>query len=108
MTTVVIPFAPPATRTDGTPLPADQIKQIDFELSADNGQTWTNVGHRAGTDTSLTLQDLDVGQYLLRDYVTDTQNPALTSDFSPVAGFQIKAPVLAAPSPALIGTPVVS
>lgn len=107
MTTVVIPFTPPTTRTDGTPLPAEQIKQIDLELSADNGQTWTSVGHRAGTDTSITLQDLDVGQYLVRDFVTDTQSPALTSDFSPVAGFEIKAPVLAAPNFAMLGTPTV-
>ena len=103
MTTIVIPFTAPTQRKDGTPLPPEQIKQIDFELSADNGQTWTSIGHRAGTDTSLTLQDLDVGQYLVRDYVTDTQTPALTSDFSSVAGFEIKAPVLAAPNAALIG-----
>jgi len=108
MTTVVIPFTAPTSRKDGAALPVDQIKQIDFEISADNGQTWTNVGHRAGNDTSLTLQDLDVGQYLIRDYVTDTQNPPLTSDFSNVVGFEIKAPVLAAPSPAVIGAPVVS
>jgi hypothetical protein len=108
MTTVVIPFTPPTARKDGSPLPAEQIAKIDFEISADNGQTWTSVGHRAGTDTSLTLQDLDVGQYLVRDFVTDTQGPPLTSDFSSVVGFEIKAPVLAAPLPAVIGTPVVT
>lgn len=108
MSTVTIPFVPPNQRKDGTALPPEQIKQIDFEISADNGQTWTSVGHRAGTDTSLTLQDLDVGQYLIRDFVTDTQVPPLTSDFSAPVGFEIKAPVLAAPNPAVIGTPVVS
>lgn len=108
MTTIVIPFTAPTQRTDGTPLPPEQIKQIDFEISADNGVTWTSIGHRAGTDTSLTLQDLDVGQYLVRDFVTDTQNPPLTSDFSPVGGFEIKPPKLAAPNPAIIGTITVS
>lgn len=108
MTTVVIPFTTPTTRTDSTALPIEQIKQVDFEISADNGQRWSSVGHRAGNDSSLTLQDLDVGQYLIRDFVTDTQNPPLTSDFSNVVGFEIKAPVLAAPNAAVIGTPVVS
>lgn len=108
MADVLIPFTAPTARKDGTALPVDQIKQIDFELSADNGTTWTNVGHRAGTDTSITLQALDVGQYLVRDYVTDTQEPPLTSDFSPVAGFEVKAPPLAAPNFAVLGTPVVT
>lgn len=108
MSTVVIPFTIPTQRKDSTALPVEQIKQIDFELSADNGQTWTSIGHRAASDSSITLQDLDVGQYLVRDFVTDTQTPSLTSDFSSPVGFEIKAPTLAAPNPALLGTPVVS
>lgn len=108
MADVTIPFTVPTSRKDGSALPVDQIAQIDFELSADNGQTWTNVGHRAGTDSSITLQSMDVGQYLVRDYVTDTQVPPLTSDFSPVVGFEVKAPPLAAPNFAAIGTPVVT
>jgi hypothetical protein len=108
MADVTIPFTVPTSRKDGSALPVDQIAQVDFELSADNGQTWTNVGHRAGTDSSITLQSIDVGQYLVRDYVTDTQVPPLTSDFSPVVGFEVKAPPLAAPNFAAIGTPVVT
>lgn len=108
MSTVTISFTPPTKRKDDTALPPEQIKQIDFELSADNGTTWTNVGHRAANDSNLVLQDLDVGQYLIRDYVTDTQNPALTSDFSAPFGFEIKAPQLAAPNPAVITGVVVA
>lgn len=108
MADVVIPFVAPTTRKDGTVLPANQVAKIDFEISADNGTTWTSVGHRAGSDSSITLQGLDVGQYLVRDYVTDTQEPPLTSDFSAVVGFEIKAPALAAPNAAVLGTPVVT
>src|SRR3972149_1341679 len=99
MADVTIPFAPPDKRKDGSALAPSQIKQIDFDLSGDNGATWTGVGHRAGTDTSITLQGLDVGQYLVRGYTTDTQEPAFTSDFSAVVGFVVPAPALAAPMP---------
>ena len=108
MADVTIPFAPPDKRKDGSALAPSQIKQIDFDLSGDNGSTWTGVGHRAGTDTSITLQGLDVGQYLVRGYTTDTQEPAFTSDFSSVVGIDIKAPALAAPMPPVLGTPIIT
>jgi hypothetical protein len=108
MSDVTIPVTAPTTRKDGTLLAAAEIAQMDFELSSDNGATYTNVGHAAANQTEFRLQALDPGSYLVRATATDTQNPPLTSDFSPVVGFQIAAPALAAPSAPTLGTPVVS
>lgn len=106
---VTIPFALPTQRKDGSALTAAEIAQVDFELSNDNGATYTSVGHRAATDTSITLQGLDADvDYLVRAFDTDTQSPALTSDFSAPVGFKIPKPALAAPNPPVLGTPTVS
>lgn len=108
MSDVSIPVTAPTTRKDGSPLASGDIAQMDFELSSDNGATYTNVGHAAANQTEFKLQSLDPGSYLVRATATDTQTPALTSDFSPVVGFQIAAPALAAPSPPALGSPVVT
>jgi hypothetical protein len=108
MADVTIPVTAPTTRKDGSALAATDIAQMDFELSSDNGATYTNVGHAAANQTEFKLQALDPGSYLVRATATDTQNPPLTSDFSPVVAFQIAAPALAAPNPPTLGTPVVS
>lgn len=110
MSDVSIPVTAPTTRKDGTALMAAEIARLDFELSSDNGLTYTNVGHAAAGQTSFVLQGVDPGNYLVRSTATDTQTPPLTSDFSPVVAFQIAPPVvvLAAPSPPTLGTPVVT
>lgn len=108
MADVSIPVTAPTTRKDGSALAISDIAQMDFELSSDNGQTYTNVGHTAANATEFKLQSLDPGSYLVRSTATDAQTPPLTSDFSPVVGFQIAAPALAAPSPPSLGSPVVS
>jgi len=108
MADVTIPVTAPTSRKDGSALAPTDIAQMDFELSSDNGTTYTNVGHAAANQTSFVLQGLDPGSYLVRATATDTQNPPLTSDFSPVVGFQIAPPQLAAPNAPILGTPVVS
>jgi hypothetical protein len=108
MSDVSIPVTAPTTRKDGSTLPPEQLARLDFELSSDNGQSYTNVGHAAANQTEFKLQSLDPGSYLVRSTATDTQDPPLTSDFSAVVGFQIAAPALAAPNPPVLGTPVVT
>lgn len=106
--TVVIPVTAPTTRIDGVPLPPEQIARIDFELTLDGGQSWHNVGHCAGTETSYTLQGLDVGTYSMRDFVTDTQVPPKISAHSEPVSFVVQPEELAPPNPAVLGTPTVN
>lgn len=111
MADVTVPVTAPTSRKDGTALPIAQIARLDFELSADNGASFTNVGHQAATETSFKLQGLDAGSYLVRSTATDTQDPPLTSDFSSAVSFQVAAippAALAAPSAPVLGTPIVT
>src|SRR5689334_3706434 len=66
MADVTIPVTAPTTRKDGSALAATDIAQMDFELSSDNGATYTNVGHAAANQTEFKLQALDPGSYLVR------------------------------------------
>jgi len=100
---VTIPFTPPVARADEQALPPNEIDRIDFEVSSDNGVTWTSVGHTAGTATSITVAGLAAGHYLARDTVTDTSTPPLVSEYSPSFSFEVAADTLAPPKPAIIG-----
>lgn len=106
--TVQIPFTAPTTRKDNSTLAATDIAQIDFEISSDNGESWVSVGHTDANGSPFVVSDLDTDvPYLFRNFVTDTQKPPLTSDFSASVSVRIPPPVLAAPNPAAMGTPVI-
>lgn len=106
--TVKIPFTLPATRKDDTPLAAADVARVDVEISSDNGQTWVSVGHTDAAGSPFVVSDLDTDvPYLFRAFVTDKQNPPLTSDFSAPVSVRIPPPVLAAPNAPTLGTPVI-
>lgn len=108
MADIRIPVTAPTKRKDGSDLPLSQLARFDFELSSDNGGTFTHVGSVAPDATEFALQGLDTGTYLVRATATDTQDPPLVSDFSSVVSFQVRPPVLAAPNPPSLGTPIVT
>lgn len=108
MATVSIPITTPTTRSDGSSLDPSEIARMDVELSADNGQTFTNVGQAAPGQPTFDLSGLSPGSYLSRSTCTDNQDPPLTSAFSNVVSFVVPIPALAPPSPPVLGTPSVS
>ena len=101
-----IPFTIPTTRIDGSALAASSIARIEFFVSTDSGANYVSAGHAAPDATNFPFEATDVGTYLFKAEVVDTQNPALTSLDSNIVSFAIAPPVLAAPNAPVLGTPV--
>jgi len=106
MTIIKIPVTAPTTRIDGNALAITDLARIEFFVSTDNGQNYVSAGHSAPDATSFNFEATDPGTYLFKAEAVDLQSPPLTSLDSAVVQFTIAPPVLAAPSPPTLGTPV--
>lgn len=103
---IKIPFTIPTQRVDGTSLAPGEIDRIEFFVSTDNGQNYVSAGHASADQTEFPFEASDPGTYLFKDQVVDTQSPPRFSPDSPVVSFTIASPPLAAPKPAILGTPL--
>lgn len=75
MKTAVINWELPTTRTSGGPLPANEISGTQVALSADGGSTFTVLQNVPAAEVqSITIPDLEVGTWVVRFVVSDTQN----------------------------------
>lgn len=90
----------PVTRSDAsaTPLKPGDLAFILVEMSADNGQNYTDVGHAAPGQQSFDQDLTDPGTFLFKLAAVDTQTPPMTSPDSIVVSVTVPVPQLAAPN----------
>jgi predicted phage tail protein len=69
---MTIAWALPTKRSDGTALPANEVKESEVALSADNGATWSVLGTVPNNTTQTFNKDLAPGAYKARVVVIDT------------------------------------
>lgn len=95
MSTAVITWDLPVTRTDGSALAPSDIAGVDvFDMAS--ATPAVAIGTASGPATSFSTGDLSVGDHGFTLVVVDTAGRR--SDASPVAIGTVPAPVIAAPS----------
>ena len=97
MSTAKLTWKDPTTRSDGTPL--NTLAYINVLMSADNGNTYTKVGHAAPAQQQFSQDLTDAGTYQFKFNATDAQTPPLTSADSVVVSVTVPPPELPPPSP---------
>lgn len=74
--TMTIAWTLPTKRSDGSALPANEVKESEVALSSDVGVTWSVLGTVANGATQTFNKDLAPGKYKVRVTVFDTLGQA--------------------------------
>lgn len=73
MANLLIAWVLPTVRESGRPLPVEQIKHVEIDISAD-GVNFANLGAFTPDLLATEVSDLDIGQWLVRGVVVDTKD----------------------------------
>jgi len=71
MANVVVSWALPTTRENGTPLKISDIKDVEIKLSADGGKTFGVFGHYSTDVLSTIMTELEAGVWVVGASVRD-------------------------------------
>lgn len=64
----------PTERESGRPIPLNELAGTQVSLSADAGANWTEIDNvPAGAEQTVSVQDLDNGDWIVRFEVADTE-----------------------------------
>jgi len=98
MATAHLTWVDPTQRTDGSALKPGELAFIEVQMSTDNGNTYSDVGHAAPGQQMFDQPLTASGTYLFKLNAVDTQTPPATSADSAVVSLTVTV-ALAAPNP---------
>lgn len=73
MASVKVKWTLPTTRASGKPLALADVAGVKLQISANGGQTYTDLPQAKATDTERLFQDLEPGEWRWRGAAVDTK-----------------------------------